>query len=102
MCHCDQYFTQGLLTTASYKHFLENDLQVYLQNGNMTNLNKHDGTPPHICREVIGYLNPEYQRKWIGRDGPVSWPAGSQDLPLLGSFMGLYRVHQKHLMVFEI
>ncbi|EZA50202.1 hypothetical protein X777_11341 [Ooceraea biroi] len=41
-----------------------------------------DGAPPHYARIVRNYLNRRYNSMWIGRGGPVAWPARSPDLTL--------------------
>ncbi|KAJ8950802.1 hypothetical protein NQ318_012664 [Aromia moschata] len=40
----------------------------------------HDGAPPHFARQVRDFLNVEYPNRWIGRNGPIHWPARSPDL----------------------
>lgn len=39
-----------------------------------------DGCPAHYSRIVRLFLNENYSRRWIGRRGPVGWPARSPDL----------------------
>ena len=40
----------------------------------------HDGTPPHFSRVARQFLNRHFANKWIGRGGPIAWPARSPDL----------------------
>ncbi|KAJ8942137.1 hypothetical protein NQ318_021645 [Aromia moschata] len=40
----------------------------------------HDGAPPHFARQVRDFLNVECPNRWIGRNGPIHWPARSPDL----------------------
>ena len=40
----------------------------------------HDGAPPHFGVVVQEYLNAHFPNRWIGRGGPISWPARSPDL----------------------
>ena len=40
----------------------------------------HDGGPLHFSRVVRQFLNQHFANKWIGRGGPVAWPARSPDL----------------------
>lgn len=47
---------------------------------------QHDGAPAHTTREVTALLNRKYPNKWIGRRGPVAWPARSPDLTPLDFF----------------
>ncbi|KAL0860128.1 hypothetical protein ABMA27_010435 [Loxostege sticticalis] len=41
---------------------------------------QQDGAPAHYDRSVRKYLTGRYGRRWIGRGGPVPWPARSPDL----------------------
>lgn len=41
---------------------------------------QHDGCPAHFGRDVRAYLDAAYPDRWIGRGGPVAWPARSPDL----------------------
>lgn len=48
---------------------------------------QHDGAPAHFSLRVREYLNSEYGERWIGRGGPVEWPARSPDLTPLDFFL---------------
>lgn len=50
---------------------------------------RHDGAPAHFARNVRGHLNVRFPRVWIGRGGPVLWPACSLDLAPLDFFCGV-------------
>lgn len=39
-----------------------------------------DGAAPHWAAAVRNHLNQVYAGRWIGRDGPIAWPARSPDL----------------------
>lgn len=39
-----------------------------------------DGAPPHFALIVRDFLNQTYPNRWIGRGGPIAWPARSPDL----------------------
>jgi len=41
---------------------------------------QHDGAPAHFGINVRTHLNNAYPGRWIGRGGPVEWPARSPDL----------------------
>jgi hypothetical protein len=41
---------------------------------------QQDGAPPHYSRDVRDYLNLQFPNRWIGRNGPISWPPRSPDL----------------------
>ena len=34
-----------------------------------------DGAPAHFSRIVREFLNNNYTNRWIGRRGPIAWPA---------------------------
>ena len=40
----------------------------------------YDGAPPHLTRVARQFLNQHFTNKWIGREGPIAWPACSPDL----------------------
>ena len=48
---------------------------------------QHDGAPAHFGRNVRNHLNVAYPNRWIGRGGPVPWPARSPDLTPLDYFL---------------
>jgi hypothetical protein len=41
---------------------------------------QQDGAPPHWALIVRDYLRDVFGDKWIGRGGPIAWPARSPDL----------------------
>ena len=41
---------------------------------------QHDGAPAHYFGEAREFLNENFPNRWIGRGGPVGWPARSPDL----------------------
>lgn len=49
-----------------------------------------DGAPPHYAAAVCHYLNDQYGQNWIGRGGPIPWPARSPDLNPLDYFLWGY------------
>jgi hypothetical protein len=40
----------------------------------------HDGAPAHSVRGVKNWLDANLENRWIGRNGPVLWPARSPDI----------------------
>jgi hypothetical protein len=68
------HFTEGRLTEAYYRNFLQKDLPVYSQNVSLATQGKmpihHDGAPPHFCRKVMQFLNDNYHGRWC--HGPLS------------------------------
>jgi hypothetical protein len=51
---------------------------------------QHDGAPPHFLAAVREHLDTTFPDKWIGRGGPVHWPARSPDLSPLDFFLWGY------------
>jgi hypothetical protein len=47
------------------------DLNCYFQ---------QDGAGPHREKHVIRWLNRKFPDRWIGKGGPLEWPARSPDL----------------------
>ena len=50
-----------------------------------------DGAPPHFATAVRSWLNENVPMRWIGRRGPLEWPARSPDLTPLDFFCGATR-----------
>ena len=48
---------------------------------------QQDGAPPHYALAVRAYLDVEFPGRWIGRRGPIEWPARSPDLTPLDFFL---------------
>ena len=72
------FFFEGSVTAEIYLDMLQTffwprvqDQDCYFQ---------HDGAPPHYGRYVRQWLDENFPRKWIGRRGPIEWPARSPDL----------------------
>lgn len=74
-----------------YADFLEENLPNLLEdfplNIRRTMWFQHDGAPPHNSRRVRNYLDTQFPNSWIGRGGPVAWPARSPDLNPLDFFL---------------
>ena len=49
---------------------------------------QQDGEPPHWGSHVRRFLDATFPNRWIGRDGPTSWPPRSPDITPLTSFYG--------------
>ena len=41
---------------------------------------QQDGAPPHWGLRVRQFFNKTFSDRWIGRDGPISWPTRSPDI----------------------
>ena len=48
---------------------------------------QQDGAPAHFSRQVRQFLNAHFPGRWIGRGGPIAWPARSPDLNVLDFFI---------------
>ena len=51
---------------------------------------QHDGAPPRFSVDVHNHLNAAFPVHWIGRGGPIPWPARSPDLNPLDYFLRRY------------
>lgn len=79
------------LNSTNYLEFLRNDLPELLEDVPLIQLAssyfQQDGAPAHYGREVKNWLDEEYGDRWIGRNGPVHWPARSPDLTVMDFFV---------------
>lgn len=79
------------LNGAAYLAFLENTLPLLMEEIPLAIRREmwfqHDGAPPHFSLAVREHLNQSYREHWIGRGGPVAWPARSPDLTPLDFFL---------------
>lgn len=77
-------FIDGTLTGPRYLEMLQTTIEDLIEEVPVAYLNnlyyQHDGAPPHYAIHVRNYLNEKYGENWIGRGGPVPWPARSPDL----------------------
>lgn len=78
------------LTGQYYLEFLQNELLELLEDIPLSIRRDmwymHDEAPPHSINDVSEFLNSTFTDKWIGRRGPVPWPARSPDLNPLHFF----------------
>lgn len=54
--------------------------------------NQRDGCPAHYQHAVREHLNSVFPQRWIGRGGPVPWPARGPDLTPLDLWSELKRL----------
>lgn len=75
---------EGNLNGQKYCQLLEQDLPVLLEELNLqlrqTMWFQQDGCPAHFSRAARTVLDGQFPGRWIGRGGPVNWPARSPDL----------------------
>ena len=79
------------LTGEHYLQFLQEHLPVLLEDVPI-NIRRimwfqHDGAPAHASRAVCEYLDACFPNKWLGRNGPIAWPARSPDLNPIDWFL---------------
>lgn len=95
-CILGPYFFDGNVNGEEYLRFLRTDFQNFLENLPLNIIGRmwfqHDGAPAHYSHQVREYLDQDhqFQNKWIGRGGPVPWPARSPDLTKLDFFLWGY------------
>lgn len=82
------------LNGASYLQFLAENLPHFLEDVPLLNRNRiifqQDGAGPHNARIVTNFLNQQFPGRWMGRYGPIRWPARSPDLNPLDFFLWGY------------
>lgn len=88
------HFLPDNLNGNSYLEFLQNDLPMLLEESGAPILVterelifQQDGCPAHWRLNVREHLNYCFPDSWIGRDGPIYWPARSPDLTPLDFFV---------------
>ena len=78
------YFIDGKLTGQKYRTFLDQEIPALLEDVPLVERDvmwyQHDGCPAHYSATAREILNRDYPDRWIGRRGPVHWPARSPDL----------------------
>ncbi|CAH2090775.1 unnamed protein product [Euphydryas editha] len=77
------FILPNILIGENYLSFLQNELRVLLKNVPLDvrreMIFQNDGCPAHYRRTVREHLSP-FHNRWIGRNGPILWPARSPDL----------------------
>ncbi|XP_039309087.1 uncharacterized protein LOC120358566 [Solenopsis invicta] len=80
-----------ILNGVSYVEFLSENLPDFLEDVPLADRNKiifqQDGAGPHNARVVTNFLNEQFPDRWMGRYGPIRWPARSPDLNPLDFFL---------------
>lgn len=78
-------------TAAHYLEFLEDTLPELLDDVPLALRRnmwyQHDGAPIHTAGPISAWLANHYPQRWIGRRGPVPWPARSPDLTPLDFYL---------------
>ena len=73
------YFFEGTVTADAYLTMLQTFFWPRAQN-HQDFYFQQDGAPPHYGLKVREWLDTNFEGKWIGRRGPIEWPARSPDL----------------------
>ncbi|EZA49709.1 hypothetical protein X777_12223, partial [Ooceraea biroi] len=88
------FFFPPRLNGQIYSDFLENHLSILLENIPLLlrtqMIFQQDGAPAHFSRQAREILNARFPDRWMGRDGPIAWPARSPDLNVLDYFVWGY------------
>ena len=79
------HFFDGTVNSENYLDLLETTLWPRI--GNLNCYFQHDGAPPHYALTVRKWLDQRFPEKWIGRRGPIEYPARSPDLTSLDFFL---------------
>jgi hypothetical protein len=85
-------FFDGTLTGQRYCDMILNDtVEEFMDEQPLSTASKmwfqHDGAPPHFACVARERLNELFEDRWIGRGGPVPWPARSPDLNPMDFFL---------------
>lgn len=82
------------LNGENFLDFLQNQLQERLEDVPLAAIQhmwmQLDGAPAHFAGPVRVWLDREFPERWIGRNGPVSWPPRSPDITPLDFFFWGY------------
>lgn len=88
------YFFDGMINGETYLQLLQNELPDLLQDVDIDTRRRmwlqQDGAGPHFANIVKNFLNNTFPNRWIGRGGPVKWPARSPDLTSLDFYLWGY------------
>ena len=82
------YFFDQNVTGESYLAMLKDFLWDKVKGRRM--LFQQDGAPAHYAVDVRKWLDEKFSGRWIGRRGPIEWPARSPDLSLPDFFLWGY------------
>ncbi|XP_058805440.1 uncharacterized protein LOC131672314 [Phymastichus coffea] len=78
------YFFDQNVDRHSYLALIRDHLPGLLENVDLAMRQRmwlqQDGAAPYFARIVQDFLNNRYDGRWIGRGGPIQWPASSPNL----------------------
>lgn len=85
------FFFEGHLDGVIYNNFLIGHLPNLLIDIPEETIQHmwfmHDGAPAHYAEDVRLTLNEQYPERWIGRGGPINYPARSPDLTCMDFYL---------------
>ena len=84
------FFHEKTITADIYLDLLTEFVTPQLIDFQPTIIFQQDGAPPHWGLRVRQFLNETFSHRWIGRDGPISWPPRSPDITPLDFFLWGY------------
>ena len=84
------FFNEASITADVYLDLLTEYVALKLIDFQPTIIFQQDGAPPHCRLHVREFLNETFPDRWIGRDGPISWPPHSPDITPLDFFLWGY------------
>ncbi|XP_070522362.1 uncharacterized protein [Cardiocondyla obscurior] len=96
------YFFPARLNGEIYANFLQNELPVLLEDlplqMRVDLILQQDGAPPHFSRRARNVLDNVFAERWMGRGGPITWPARSPDMNVLDYFIwGHVKAQVEHM-----
>ena len=76
------FFFESTVTGQSYLSLLNNYFYPLFRRlpDNNSMIFMRDGASPHYACQVREWLEQKFPARWIGRRGPIDWPARSPDL----------------------
>lgn len=85
------HFFEGRVNGDAFYNFLNEDFPLLIQcipeEIREQMWLQMDGATPHFYRQVREHVTAVFPQKWIGRGGPIAWPARSPDLTSLDFFL---------------
>ena len=85
------YFFPLRLNGETYLQFLRDELHHLTDDVPLDVIQRmwflHDGAPAHFSLIVRNFLNDRFPQRWVGRGGPMEWPARSPDLNPMDFFV---------------
>ena len=84
------FFAEKSITDQIYLDVLTEYVSLEFEQYQPQVIFQQDGAPPHWGLEVRELLNETFPNRWIGRDGPTSWPPRSPAITPLAFFLWGY------------